>query len=203
MNRKRKRLASEDDSNDENGGVERIGNHIYFYCEVNNSTVLDLVKYLREINQEGMASNPPPPVFLHINSQGGDYFSGLAGGAHISKSRCPVISIVEGQAASAATIMSVKAQQRIITPYSYMLIHEISSGFWGKVSDMKQEFANCVKLEKGIVNIYNEYTALTESQIKRILKTDTYWDANECLKNGLVDKIGSPWTNSHIRKDDD
>ena len=47
--------------------------------------------------------------------------------------------IIEGEAASAATIISVVADRRVITKNSHMLIHQMSTGFWGKYNEFLDE----------------------------------------------------------------
>jgi len=188
---KRKRLESEDSDSDESTPIKRIDNHIYFYTGVSNTSVLELVSHIRDLNRE--CNDNPRPIFLHINSEGGDLFAGLAAAEHIQSSKCPVIAIVEGQAASAATIMVIVAKKRVITPLSYMLIHEIRSGIWGSTSEIRQEFDNCKKMTESLVNLYNTFTKLNKSEIQKILQTDNYWSAKECKSRGLIDKIESPW----------
>ena len=38
-------------------------------------------------------------------------------------------------------------------------------------------------------SIYTQYTKLTKTQLKDILKHDIYFDATDALKYGLVDEI--------------
>lgn len=193
--RKRRRLE-EDDEKDENAGqkdlVEMLDNHIYFYTEVTQASVLKLVTCLHKLNS-GQAKVDPvdPKIFLHINSEGGDLLSGLAGADHVAESRIPVVSIVEGHAASAATLISIVAKGgRVITPNSYMLIHQLSSGVWGKMCEIKDEYQNCKMMEEGTTRIYSRNTKIKTKELKDILKHDSYWNAVECLKKGLVDRVG-------------
>jgi ATP-dependent protease ClpP protease subunit len=40
-----------------------------------------------------------------------------------------------------------------------------------------------------IKNVYKEYTQVPMEKLDEILKHDLMWDANLCLKYGLIDKI--------------
>ena len=51
-----------------------------------------------------------------------------------------VISIVEGCAASAATIISMVRHKRYATPNAFMSIHHLSSGACGKYKETKYDF---------------------------------------------------------------
>ncbi len=119
-------------------------------------------------------------------------FAGIAASEHVTASRCPVVSIVEGQAASAATLIAVVADERVITPRSFMLIHEISSSMWGgyKTTDIGEELDNLRTLESSLRGIYEEHTSVTGPQLDRLLRKDVYWKAGECLKRRFVDRVG-------------
>ena len=84
------------------------------------------------------------------------------------------------------------AKKRIITKNSYMLIHELKSSFWGKMSEIEDEYSNLQNLTNLIKNLYKKHTNLSltgKDGINNILKHDLWWDANKCLKLGLVDEI--------------
>ena len=194
--RKRKRLDDDSDSEDEKSSgcntVEMIDNHIYFYADVTTESVVKLVMCLHKLNS-GMArvSFDNPMIYLHINSGGGDVHCGLAAADHIASSRIPITTIVEGQAASAATLMSIVARGgRLIAPNGYMLIHQLSSGFWGKFSEIQDEYQNCKMLEEGTSKLYLKHTKLKKKELEKILKHDSYWNAQTCVSKGMVDRIG-------------
>ena len=73
--------------------------------------------------------------------------------------------------------------------HSYMLIHQLSSGMWGKYQEMKDEMDNCDRLMEAIKRIYEEHTKVPKKEMDKILKHDLWWDAETCLKYGLVDEI--------------
>ena len=177
--------------------VSRENNHIYFYCEVNRKTVLDLIKIIRILNTElsnyeSRYNFNDSKIYLHINSYGGNIFAAIAVIDTILKSNIPVVSIIEGCAASAATLISMVCQERIITSNSFMLIHELKSNFWGKMSEIEDEFANLQNLNDLIKNLYKKHTKLKQTGkngISSILKHDSWWNSDKCLELGLVDKI--------------
>ena len=103
--------------------------------------------------------------------------------------RIPVVSIIEGAAASAATMISIVCDYRIIYPNSLMLIHQLSSSTWGKMDELEDEMKNLKKLMKKIKDLYKKYTKLKEKELDDILKHDIWWDSKKCLSSGLVDEI--------------
>ena len=179
---------------DDNLEIAVDDNNIYFYTEVCKESVLNLNKAIKELNVDllhtaNVYEIPPPDIKLHINSPGGSLFDGLAAIDYIRKSKVPVHSIVEGSAASAATLISVMAQKRSINKHSYMLIHQLSSASFGKYEELVDDMENNKALMKAIREIYLERTKIPENLLKEILKKDIYFDAKQCLKYGLVDNI--------------
>tara|TARA_B100000963_G_C22603089_1_gene661213 strand:+ start:79 stop:762 length:684 start_codon:yes stop_codon:yes gene_type:complete len=172
-------------------------NNIYFYCGVNKKNIIklitainDLSKKLKIMNIEYGVDNLK--INLHINSFGGSVFAALSAIDTIMANEIPIVSIVEGGAASAATLISVVCHERKITPNSFMLVHQLSSGFWGKMEEIKDEFKNLKKLMKTLTKIYKEHTSIDESEettLKDLLKKDLWLGSKECLKYGMVDVI--------------
>lgn len=179
---------------EENLDVEREDNHIYFYTEVNKSSILELNKNIKVVGTEmlhtaNVLESATPEIKLHINSPGGSLFDGLAAVDYVRKSKAPVHSIIEGMAASAATLISVMAHRRSINKHSYMLIHQLSAGAIGKFEELMDDMENNKVLMNAIQNIYLERTKIPAKLLKEILKKDIYFDAKQCLKYGLVDDI--------------
>lgn len=195
-NSKKRKYSFNEGCENQDELVEVINNHIYFYCSVTNKSILSLIKHIRELNvslaNESTKYNLTRiKIYLHINSFGGELFASLSAVDTIINSKIPIVSIIEGCAASAATLISIVCHERQILPNASMLIHQLSSGFWGKYLEIKDDFINLTYLEEKTKNIYKKYSnnKLTEKKLKKILKRDIWWDADKCFKLGLVDKI--------------
>ncbi len=185
-----KNTVEEDDSSE----VEEVNNNIYYYTDVTKKSVFELNKKIRSLSNDLLATSisldiPVPEIKLYINSNGGSLLDCFAAVDTIRNSKAPVHSIIEGSAASAATIMSVVANKRSIAKHGYMLIHQLSTGMWGKVENLKDEMDNCSLFMNVINEIYQKYTKIPKNVLKEILKRDIYMDSKTCLKYGLVDKI--------------
>jgi len=151
--------------------IEVANNRIYFYSSIQRRKIMVLNKTLRELSTDIHHSAiileaKPASIFLHINSQGGDLFTGLAAVDEIIKCNVPITSVIDGCAASAATLMSIVADHRQINKHAYMLIHQLSSGMWGKYSELKDEMENLDRLMEMIKSIYTEYTKIPLKKIR-------------------------------------
>ncbi len=170
------------------------GNHIYFNSDVTKQSIFDLCQALNNVALDNICTASqfnlePIPIYLHINSNGGSVFAAFTAIDNIMNCKVPVYTIIEGASASAATIMSVVGAKRYIRPNSYMLIHELRSGCWGRMSEMEDEMENNKKLMRRIKKIYKTHTTIPVEEMKEILKHDMWWDAEKCLEMGLVDEL--------------
>ena len=177
--------------------TDKDKNHIYFYGDVDSDSCLDLNRQINDLNKELLKYSieydaPPPNIFLHINSNGGCLLSAMSTVDTIRNSRVPIVSIVEGSAASAATIISMVCHRRYITPNSFMLIHQLSTGIYGKYEEIKDDFMNDTKFMERLYSLYRSYTKMSDKKIKSILTRDIWWDSDECVKYGLVDDKWNP-----------
>lgn len=170
-------------------------NYINFYSEISDKTISNLIGLIREKNlqcakiQYQFDLEEPPAIHLHINSYGGWVFSGFAGMEQIIHNKIPIYTYVDGMSASAATYLSIVGKKRYIYEHASMLIHQISSGFWGKYNEFIDEKKNLDMLMDTMRGMYKDYTSMTTTMINNLLKKDLYLSAEECLKFGLVDEI--------------
>jgi len=174
--------------------ITKENNHIYFHAEVDRDNIFELIEHIRkcEIDNIVLAHKlccDPIPIYLHINSFGGSIFDALTAIDVMKSSKVPVHTIIEGATASAGTLISVVGEKRFIRPNAHMLIHQLSSGYWGKMQELEDDFENNKALMDKIINIYKEHADIPKKQLRDILKHDLWWDVNTCMKYGLVDEL--------------
>lgn len=174
--------------------VEVEDNKIFFYCPVGSKEVLELNKILTRLDSDmqivGLKLGiQPPPIELHIHSEGGSVFSGMAAMDFILRCKTPVHTYIDGSAASAATLMSIAGKKRFIHKNSFMLIHQLSTFVSGKYEEFKDEIRNQELLMESIKQIYRERSLLSDQQVDDILKHDLWLDSTTAHQYGLVDEI--------------
>ena len=85
--------------------------------------------------------------------------------------------------------MSVVGDHRFMSRNSYMLVHQLSTSFWGTYANFEDEKQNVDLMMKSIKSVYEEYTKIPMKKLDEILKHDLMWDAETCLKYGMIDEI--------------
>lgn len=184
------------DADDDTSGknIKRKNNHIYFYSEVTRETIFELIMYIKEAEEENLITSlklhlDTIPIFLHINSKGGSVFDAFNAIDVIQSCRMPIHTIVEGATASAGTLMSVVGEKRYMTKNAFMLIHQLSSVCWGKMSEIEDEFLNLQELTEKIKEIYSENTKIPKKELSKLLQHDLWLNSSKSLKYGLVDEL--------------
>ncbi len=174
--------------------IYRENNHIYFYTEIDRKSISNLNFLIREAEEYCIITSlrlriDELPIYLHIYSNGGYIHAAFAAIDVINSCKVPVYSIIEGATASAGTLLSVVCKKRFIRPTAYMLIHQLSSEFWGKMSEITDEYKNLTNVMDKITKIYKKYSKLTPKKLEKLLKHDLWLDAKKSIKYGLVDEL--------------
>ena len=169
-------------------------NRIYFYSGVNRNSCVELNKKIGELESKSLTLSKtlgilPPSIKVFINSGGGSIVSGIASMDTMLRCKVPVETYVDGFSASAATFLTVVGKKRYMSRNSYMLVHQLSSNFWGTYANFEDEKKNLDLMMTTIKNVYKEYTKLPMKKLDEILKHDLMWDAKTCLEYGMIDEI--------------
>lgn len=176
--------------------IERDNNHIYFYSEVTRDSIYELCMLIREAEEECYITSykldiDEIPIYIHISSEGGSIYAAFSAIDVIKACKVPIYTVIDGATASAGTLISIMGEKRFIRPNSYMLIHQLSSSCWGKMSEIEDEFKNLQHLMTKITNFYSENTKIPKKELNELLKHDLWLDAEKSIKYGLADEL---WT---------
>ena len=168
-------------------------NHIYFNNDITVESAFELNKELRNVETKiktlSVTLNiKPEPIYLHLTTDGGLIYSALSIIDCMNSLSIPVYTVIDGFVASAGTMISVCGQKRFMCKNAYMLIHELRSGMWGKMTEMDEEYTNLKKIMDHIMKIYATKTNFKKKDLKEILKKDLIWNLKECINNGLIDE---------------
>ena len=170
-------------------------NKIYYYAGVNRNSVSELNKKIGEIESKSLTLkntldlDESPPIKVFINSGGGSITAGISSMDTILRCKVPIHTYVDGFAASAATFLSVVGSYRAMSRHSYMLIHQLSSSFWGTYANFEDEKQNLDLMMNTIRDVYKKYTKVPMKELSEILKHDLLWDARTCKEYGLIDEV--------------
>ncbi len=162
---------------------ERI---IFINGEINVSTASDIVAnllYLDFISNED--------ITIYINSPGGHVTDGLMIYDTIKYLKSDVSTIGIGLSASMAGVLLASGTKgkRKILPHGKVMLHEVSAGTDGKLTNILLATKEAKKTNDILLDIIAQNSNFKKTELKQKLTTDFYMDCNEAIKYGIVDKI--------------
>ena len=149
------------------------------------------------------SENPDKKINLYINSPGGAVTAGLAIYDTMQYIKCPVRTIVMGQACSMGSFLAQAGApgERIVLPESRTMIHRVSSGTRGtsgsvhvqelQFEDAKRAYEESQKINKRLTELYVRHNTAgkTYEELFETMKFDTFLTAEEAVANGFADKV--------------
>lgn len=192
------------EESEDSGNVIIRGNRIYFYDVVDSISLLKFTKlihiadnhnisnYLKNTESwESFNKEKLSPIYLHINSLGGDLGAGLTMLDIIRNIKSPVYTIIDAWCCSAATLPLIVGDKRYMYENSNVLIHNLSYSNLGhmkkqEIDDMQK---NSEKLSERVKKLYLEYTDMNEEYLENLLGHELYFNSEECLEQGIIDEI--------------
>ncbi len=138
------------------------------------------------------ADDSKKPIYLYVNSPGGEVNSGFAIYDAIRFIQPEVKVIVSGLCASVATVILVaaKKENRLSLPNSKFLIHQPSiSGVAGSTSDIAIVATEINKTKTKVNDLLARETGQPLSRIQEDTDRDFWMDAVKAKEYGLISQI--------------
>jgi len=137
------------------------------------------------------SENPKKDVWVYINSPGGSVTAGLAIYDTMQYIKSPVATICVGQAASMGSLLLAAGTKgkRFALPHSRIMVHQPSGGVRGQATDIEIHAKEILNLRARLNNIYVKHTSKTLKEVEKYMDRDTFLDAQEAKKFGIVDKV--------------
>ncbi|MBP6856157.1 MAG: ATP-dependent Clp endopeptidase proteolytic subunit ClpP [Candidatus Pacebacteria bacterium] len=135
--------------------------------------------------------DPKKDISLYINSPGGSISAGLAIYDTMQFIKPDVSTICVGMAASMGAFLLAGGAKgkRFALPNSEVMIHQPSGGSEGQATDIEINARHILKIRAKLNDILSKNTGQKISVIEKDVERDTWMDADEAKKYGLVDTI--------------
>lgn len=185
-------------------GINVVKRRIYLGVEGDSDSFSDItsqsVELVIRVLHKLVDDDSTKPIELHISSPGGDSYAALRLYDEIQSCPCQVKFIGGGLIASAATLIMVGCDERILHPNSTVMVHDGSDGIEGTHTDVQVTVKESARLQDIYDNIYTINTRMPESFWKDVLQRDLYLTAEEAITLGLADKLVQPIKRSSVRR---
>lgn len=128
-------------------------------------------------------------IKVHINSYGGDVSEGLAIYNTLKNSKSEIVTICDGFACSAASVIFMAGDERIVNEASLLMIHNPWTWAIGNADDLRKQAEDLDKIAQASINAYMSKVNIEEDELKQFLNDETWLTAQECLDMGFATKI--------------
>jgi len=132
-------------------------------------------------------------VTFRINSVGGDVEAGIQIYNRIRALPGKTVTVVEGLAASAASIVAQAGDVRRMAEGSQIMLHGVSGflyGYYNRESLQKQVNA-LEKLDESLAEIYAGRSGMDRQAALRMMRKETWMTARDALEANLADEVDS------------
>lgn len=137
------------------------------------------------------ATKPMEEIKMYINSPGGVVTSGLAIKDTMDFIKNDVSTVCVGMAASMGAFILANGTKgkRYAMPHSSILLHNLSSGAGGNISDIRIAVREMERTNDILQGILAENTGKSVEEIQKALDRDNWMTPEEALEFGAIDKI--------------
>jgi len=177
-----------EDKKDDSFGKELLNSRsIIISEEVSEELAQKVYAQLLVLNQRSKEL----PIYVYVNSPGGDADSGFGIYDMMRFVDAPVITIVAGLCASAGVTIFLGADQgkNYALKNARFLLHQPSTGVQGTASDMEITADEITKTRERYNQIVANVTGKSLDTLRQDADRDFWMSAEEAQKYGLVSKI--------------
>jgi len=158
---------------------------LFLYENVSETSVLRLIKEIKALDYKNKK-----PIKLWINSPGGSTYAGLALINIIRLVKSKIITIINTEACSMASMISISGDERYMVKNGVWMAHDMRGGIWGDYSAKVEYRAEWTKKHYAqLEDIYKKYTKLTNKDLLIARNGELWLQSEECLQKGIIDKI--------------
>lgn len=128
-------------------------------------------------------------VEVHINSPGGDAFDGITIYNALAARKGNVTTVVDGLAASAASVIFMAGKERSVSPGAMVMIHDALALCIGNAADMRDTAQLLDKVSDNIAGVYAAHAGKTPAEWRAAMVAEGWYTADEAVTAGLAHKL--------------
>lgn len=130
-------------------------------------------------------------IDIHINSNGGDVFNGIAIYNALKTCKSDISIYIDGVAASIAGIIALCGKPLYMNKYSRLMLHAVSGGSYGNASDLRKTADMMEDIQHDLASMIAKKCGMNEDAIytKYFDEKDHWISADEAKEMGIIDGI--------------
>ena len=128
-------------------------------------------------------------IDVFINSNGGSVSEGLAIYNILQRHPAKVTTYCDGFACSAASVVFMSGDERIMSNASLLMIHNAWMYAEGNAEELRKLADDLEKITEASVNAYMNHVNIDRDELKEMMDNETWIDSDEALEKGFCTSV--------------
>lgn len=128
-------------------------------------------------------------IYVKINSYGGEVSEGLAIYNSLKNHPAHVETVCDGFACSAASIVFMAGEDRVMNDASLMMIHHAWSYARGNAQDLRKAAEDLEKISDTAAEAYRRVMTIDEEKLQELLEDESWITPREALSYGFATAV--------------
>ena len=149
--------------------------------ELGEQSGVTIVNQLKELDVD--------TINVHINSYGGDVAEGLAIYNVLREHKAQIVTICDGFACSAASVVFMAGDRRVMQPASLLMIHNAWTVAMGNAAQLRKTADDIETITQASVEAYKKVVTIPEEEIKALMDAETWILPKDAVEYGFATEI--------------
>ena len=149
--------------------------------ELGEQSGVTIVNQLRALDAEN--------INVHINSYGGDVAEGLAIYNVLREHKAKITTICDGFACSAASVVFMAGDRRVMSPASLLMIHNAWTVAVGNAETLRKTADDVETITQASVAAYMRGAKISEEEVKALMDAETWILPDDAVAWGFATEI--------------
>lgn len=128
-------------------------------------------------------------LVVHLNSGGGLAIQGAAIRSTLADRAGRTDVVIDGTAASAASLIAMAGETISMSLGSTMMIHDPSGFTWGTAADHEKSIRALDSLSNAYARVYARRSGTSEEEARALMRAETWFGPEEAVAAGYADEI--------------
>jgi ATP-dependent protease ClpP protease subunit len=129
-------------------------------------------------------------IRLRINSPGGEVWEAMTILNMLRAHPAKVVAVVDGMAASAASVVAAGADETVMSPGTTLMIHDARCFAYGDPAFLRKTAGRLDSCSDSAASIYSDKAGGTDADWRVLMGEETWYTAKEAVAAGLADRVG-------------
>ncbi|MGE6615107.1 head maturation protease, ClpP-related [Bacillus mycoides] len=141
-------------------------------------------------------------IEVHLHSNGGDAFEGVAICNYLRNHPAQVTAIVDGMCASAASVIAMGADKIIMPSNTVMMVHRAATMAFGNAVTLRKRADILKDVDESLIESYTSRFKGEHFELEELLDNETYMSAGKAKSYGFCDEVTAPVKNASEETDE-